>query len=1025
MAAAARPKFATNLERNAALNDAALSDALHDFKGARGAARGDSDLDDFSLEKLRRSIEANGIGTVVAPSDSYNEWDCFRALTGLTRDDVQTEGPEKDLTIVAGENPILYKWDSRVIGTKNPDNTNNWSLKSIELLDWIQGEANVKKGIPFYCLIDAYNVKFYAALGDLGKTRRVGDPRKAYFLSPREKLNDAANSPDNSLEKVIVALPEGSPIEIEMLYDEYAQDVVYPATLSREGTQPEKYLFNSIYNVAISPITGAKDKIKSVTTKFFSSTYASSPIVIQKGVAEDKHPNGVNVLLKKLIPFFTKPNRQQFHTTLQQKRSGDWLQVLSTFEPERFKGLAPGTPVFFCTLDSIAAGYALSVGANVIFTYNKEGESCLAVFRRQKDVNITAMYKARIGPDFNRDTLLTCINSYNRSKSTILKQMMEDIERAKAEAETEVERINRVERIIHDPVAQSLYKVFSKILILYLYLFDISNALPDVSTDEESLRQIEHFKGLTREATTNEIKGIKNILPKYETDIANIKGTFAGIIPDTEPIMNRIVTDILTRNAKYYGLPVYKYKFDDNITQSNIGGHLQSFNGVISPENLRHIYDVIRAIKGLATSERDRKGVIDRAMGEFALYQGDAPKEIEVRRPPPHETFVEIVEHIDKSDYKPTSLFVSIQRLFTAYKVESLASRYFTKFKNAVEASLAKTGGSKIKHVTIHRRPTWLGTFGVKPKTHKTAPSVGAVKTPYRPFIENPHKLSRKAMLRYVEQTEPALPSHPSQTIYMFFRRSLYALEAFFENQANSAPYDADSLAVLTQSLKFIKSFTDEGITPFMGNDKLKLSALGRSPNRGRSVPTAYDHRPRDRSRSRSRSRSTHGGGGSDKDYNLALMEALILGYFPNYDRFPHITKILEDKLDMNPSKLSEYYRDFNSETYGYDNFTSDYDEFLRDPFVETSFLIYIERIQGGWNRIDSLELYKNILEKWFPVKHLKRRIKEYPTTRRDRRRFERLARLRTLKTKTTIINNDQNTIVKNDPPINANNNDL
>jgi len=191
-----------------------------------------------------------------------------------------------------------------------------------------------------------------------------------------------------------------------------------------------------------------------------------------------------------------------------------------------------------------------------------------------------------------------------------------------------------------------------------------------------------------------------------------------------------------------------------------------------------------------------------------------------------------------------------------------------------------------------------------------------------------------------------------------------------------------------------------------MGNELLKLSASSRS------VPTVHDRlnrrrgRAEDHSRSRSRSRSPHRGGGSDEDYNLALMEALILGYFPNYDRFPHITEILE-KLKIKPSELSEYYRDFNSETYGYDNFTSEYEEFLRDPFVETSILIYIERIENDWDKIDSVELYENILEKWFPDKHLKRRIKEHPTTRRDRRHFERLARRRTLKTRTIIVNNN------------------
>jgi hypothetical protein len=99
-------------------------------------------------------------------------------------------------------------------------------------------------------------------------------------------------------------------------------------------------------------------------------------VQVLKHSKEDAHPNAVptlaayiNKLIGKLLPGPTNQNdKMAYFAALQQKRSGDWLQVLACLQPERFNLPSNTRPMLF-TLDKICVAYALFAGIDVCMTY--------------------------------------------------------------------------------------------------------------------------------------------------------------------------------------------------------------------------------------------------------------------------------------------------------------------------------------------------------------------------------------------------------------------------------------------------------------------------------------------------------------------------------------------------------------------------------------------------------------------------------------------------------------------------------
>ena len=154
--------------------------------------------------------------------------------------------------------------------------------------------------------------------------------------------------------------------------------------------------FFSNYNFQLSPIISTKGISGKVTSKsvslniFKKNTLGN--VLNQSEIKNCKKENSIDSLLKFLKNFFKiiSGNKKSdstsdfnYNVKLQQKRSGDWFQVLACLDiyNRKFKDYndpnkdinftKQNNNVYFVTHDQIACGYALIMGVNVIFINDK------------------------------------------------------------------------------------------------------------------------------------------------------------------------------------------------------------------------------------------------------------------------------------------------------------------------------------------------------------------------------------------------------------------------------------------------------------------------------------------------------------------------------------------------------------------------------------------------------------------------------------------------------------------------------
>ncbi len=111
----------------------------------------------------------------------------------------------------------------------------------------------------------------------------------------------------------------------------------------------------------------------------------------------------------------------------QRKRSGDWLQALSTLDNHRLYTFPDNTveklrgPVYFCTADRIAAAYAISIGVNTIFVQPISGIHL--IYKNRISLEMDAFYRTPFEPEKTMDyknTIATAIDTYKMRKLMII-----------------------------------------------------------------------------------------------------------------------------------------------------------------------------------------------------------------------------------------------------------------------------------------------------------------------------------------------------------------------------------------------------------------------------------------------------------------------------------------------------------------------------------------------------------------------------------------------------------------------------
>ncbi len=253
--------------------------------------------------------------------------------------------------------------------------------------------------------IDAVNVKFYEPLvKDIANGR---DTKNVKYLLPREGINDAAG-------KVVITSRAESLVQVSEVHDTAPYNVMYPRTdMTRAEQLSELECFFSNYNLALSAVqTG--EKVVPSTTLSITDIGLIRQVQVLKHSKEDSHPNAVATLalqIKKLLNFL-KPGpgdlekKMAYYAALQQKRSGDWLQVLSCLQPERF-GLDPKIRPILCSVDKICVAYALFAGIDV----------CMTSIGANGDYWLILMYKA-----IPRETL-TPIQVYTKERDAFINSL--------------------------------------------------------------------------------------------------------------------------------------------------------------------------------------------------------------------------------------------------------------------------------------------------------------------------------------------------------------------------------------------------------------------------------------------------------------------------------------------------------------------------------------------------------------------------------------------------------------------------
>jgi hypothetical protein len=246
-------------------------------------------------------------------------------------------------------------------------------------------------------IVDATAVSLLSIL----KTGDETDKTIYYILTP-EVVNDPAQKTLIS-DKIFIPNKKGVrlvpcvsnvPPSINYNYS-YDKKINSGELLKSESTNPYDKFF-SAYNFQLSEMQQIKKgkKIDYTTNLLIKSNDARLPV--PENVPDSKSKNNITFLTSLLLGALkllgtkkdTAQNKFLFNTKLQQKRSGDWLQVLACLivKSRKIKTYTQSGPAteniektisktYFVTHDRVALSFALLLGVECIYTHTKT-KSC-------------------------------------------------------------------------------------------------------------------------------------------------------------------------------------------------------------------------------------------------------------------------------------------------------------------------------------------------------------------------------------------------------------------------------------------------------------------------------------------------------------------------------------------------------------------------------------------------------------------------------------------------------------------------
>ncbi len=249
--------------------------------------------------------------------------------------------------------------------------------------------------------IDAQKVPFYEYFID--KTEQNIPNGTAHFLKTREEFIDAASKV--TLEDTTIG---NFKLFINTNDNTNTNPIVYPSANVLGEYEPQFY---SNYTINLFPIQKV-ETIPSCNMEIVDEQIRY-PVNVVKGNIDDSHVNSVPSLVQKMLNILTTltnifrrnpttkaiPDKTALQSYFTRKRAGDWLQVLSCLQPERY-GLAPHIRPFLVTLDRICLAYGILMGVDMIYTtQNDDAEGTgywLLFFHKEVQTDPTEVLAAQV-----------------------------------------------------------------------------------------------------------------------------------------------------------------------------------------------------------------------------------------------------------------------------------------------------------------------------------------------------------------------------------------------------------------------------------------------------------------------------------------------------------------------------------------------------------------------------------------------------------------------------------------------------
>jgi hypothetical protein len=247
-----------------------------------------------------------------------------------------------------------------------------------DMIDLKGGNLTIKEFKDFFdtkntvnFIIDAMSFKLMELISTLKGDK--GEKVNINLIINRESLNDPAT-------KITEFIKPSSGVSGKILYDRSSNPIVYPHIATKTGYEN---FFYSKFDFILGPLLLEQSGPKGIIKSSLRNVEIRNPVNKQlvTTIENPKEFNTINTVWKYIESIFQDDSlKLKASAAFQAKRSGDWLQTLSSMDTSRiYASPSDGKihkldgEIILVTHDRVLLWYSLIMGINVVFT-TKEHE---------------------------------------------------------------------------------------------------------------------------------------------------------------------------------------------------------------------------------------------------------------------------------------------------------------------------------------------------------------------------------------------------------------------------------------------------------------------------------------------------------------------------------------------------------------------------------------------------------------------------------------------------------------------------